>query len=90
MVHTRKRLPKGNRFVSPSKELKTWVGGLFNIPVKIHKVMQDTGTGAEMSLVSNKTKSRWFIVYSSGDIGDWKSDESGARKYFRGMAGDLI
>lgn len=80
------------QFIKPYPALEAWVQKQFDIPVKVHSVVQNVYTGAEMALVTADEKS-WWIVYSSGDRSEFFQDKALAKDYFMGLAstkGELI
>jgi hypothetical protein len=93
MAHKRKVLAEGMKFVRSYPDLFTFIQLRFDEPIRIEKVLQNEYTGAETTLVSNKLKNRWYLVFSSGDVARYGSDEKGARSEFMHMGkteGELL
>jgi len=90
MVHKMGKLAKGMMFVKDPELKKIVAEDIENLmpeaKFKIHAIVQNIHTGAEMTLFSTDDGG-WYIKYSSRDIADFRRDEKSARKEFMKMAG---
>jgi hypothetical protein len=88
MVH---RLAKGMKFIADEESQRFEREEIENLisdqEFKIHSTVQNVYTGATMSLFSTPKDNKWYIKFSSRDLGSFGKDEKTAKEQFMKMAG---